>query len=97
MCSTHTAQCAARRRIDWLTWLSAAWGAQRETLDRNGYDDDDVGAGGDDDVGGGGGDDDDDGGGGGDGGGNNETGDKIGCIMWDLATISFSLAMVTML
>ena len=88
MCSTHTAQCAARRRIDWLTWLSTAWGAQRETLDRNGYDDDDVGGGDDDDDGGGGG---------GDGGGNNETGDKIGCTMWDLATISFSLAMVTML
>ena len=30
-----------RRRIDWLTWLSTARGAQRETRDRNGYDDDD--------------------------------------------------------
>ena len=44
-----------RRRIDWLTWLSTAWGAQRETLDRNAYDDDGGGDGGDNVDGGGGG------------------------------------------
>ena len=40
-----------RRRIDWLTWLSTAPGAQRETQDRNGYDDDDDGVDDDDDNG----------------------------------------------
>ena len=93
-----------RRRIDWLTWLSTAWGAQRETLDRNAYDDDGGGdgGGGDDDDNvddGGGGDDDnvDGGGGGSDGHCGDERETDENNFMLDLAMIYFSFAMVAAL